>query len=43
MSDIGVLAVVDVYWDRKKDRQVAGAGFEGPLMSLKIHAGRKIV
>ena len=26
-----------------KYRQVAGAGFGGPLMSLKIHAGRKIV
>ena len=24
-------------------KQVAGAGFGGPLMSLKIHAGRKIV
>ena len=28
---------------QKKDKQVAGAGFGGPLMSLKIHAGRKIV
>ena len=25
------------------NKQVAGADFGGPLMSLKIHAGRKIV